>query len=154
MRFRDGLLQARGQIAFIAALVVSTGIIIYLESIDTSVRIREQVVANLGITGTPGTPLSSELHKSLENAAAAGRAVYAADPALAVNRAAALNAAVLGVAHGLGTVAEHHQLVETVLADLEGASRAEVQELGPALALVSAAMPQYQLKIAALLARD
>lgn len=154
MSFREGLLQARGQIAFIAALAISTGIIIYLENIDTSARIREQVMARLGTTGTADAPLSPELQPSLEAAAATGRAAYAADPSLALNRAAGLNAAALSVAHGFGSIGEQHRIIEAVLADLQGASRVEIQSLAPALALVSAAMPQYQPEISTLLSRN
>ena len=154
MSFREGLLQARGQIAFIAALVISTGIIIYLETIDTSARIREQVVATIGTSGTSEMRLSPEVYPALEAAAAAGRAAYAADPTRPVNRAAALNAATLGVAHGFGSLAEQHQMIEAVLLDLQRADRSELEALAPALALVSAAMPQYRSRISALLGRN
>ena len=47
MTFREGLLQARGQIVFILALAISTGVIIYLESLDTDSRIRSRVEDSL-----------------------------------------------------------------------------------------------------------
>ncbi len=70
--FRDGLLKARGQLTFIAALAISTGIIIYLEALDTESHIQGRVATELSrqrnapatispaidATGRPCSPLS------------------------------------------------------------------------------------------------
>lgn len=153
MSIRDGLLQARGQIAFVAALAVSTAVIIYLEAIDTNARIREQVVATIGTTGAVETSLSASVQDDIEASIDEALKAYEADPSTALNKSAALNAAVLGVAHGIGSARGYHQIVDTVLSGLEAGVVSEVRAAAPALALVSAAMPQYRERISALLAR-
>ncbi|SFV27909.1 hypothetical protein SAMN05216456_0391 [Devosia crocina] len=151
MSFREGLLQARGQIAFTAALIVSTAAIIYLEGIDTTARIREQVVADIAVTGSAGQP-DVRSRSALEAAVDSGRTVYEANPQVPFAQAAALNAAVLGVSQGIGVVAEHHRLVDEIIGTLEtsGADAA----IHPALGLVAAAMPQFETRISPLLASN
>ena len=59
MIFREGLLEARGQIVFILALTISTAVIIYLEALDTEDRIRgriEEALVGGGAAAPPRPP--------------------------------------------------------------------------------------------------
>ena len=151
MSFRDGMLQARGQIVFIAALIFSTVAIVYLEYLDTTGRIRDQVIAAQAVTGAVAPPLAPEV---VGSAMQRGRDAYGTDSSTAGNRAAALNAAVLGLAQGLDQPAQHRQLLEQVIATLEAEAPSSAREVAPALALVAAAVPDLEPRVRALLARQ
>lgn len=152
MGFRQGLLRARGQIAFLAALVCSTGVIIYLETLDAESRIREQVVASIAATGESEFPLS--LRDTAEVALAKARRDFARAPNVAAHRAALLNAAVLGIAQGLGSASQHRSDSEEVLALLDSEPPEQTKVIAPALTLLAAAIPEFEPKISALLARE
>ncbi|NGP16450.1 hypothetical protein [Devosia aurantiaca] len=151
MSFRDGMLQARGQIVFIAALLCSTAAIVYLEYFDTTGRIRDQVIAAQATTGSKAPVLAPDF---VGTAMQMGEDAYGADPSTAGNRAAALNAAVLGLSQGLGQPAQHRQSLEQVIATLEAEAPSAAQEVAPALALVAAAVPDLEPRVRALLARQ
>lgn len=151
MSFREGMLQARGQIVFIAALVCSTAAIVYLEYLDTTGRMRDEVVAAAATTGEATPSWSAEWQSAAQSAISQGQGAYAADPANSIARVAALNAAVIGLAHGIGSAAEHRQAIEKVLTSLETDGSKADEALAPALALVAAASPQYKTRIMALL---
>lgn len=154
MSFRDGLLRARGQIAFLVALVASTAVIIYLETLDAEGRIRDQVVASLAVGGEIEAAPSADLEATVEAALGRARDAFALDPQPQANRAAVLNAAVLGIARGIGSSAQHRLDAETVLNLLEGETPGEAQAVAPALVLLAVAVPEYQPRVSALLSRE
>lgn len=154
MSFRGGLLQARGQIIFIVALVCSTAVIVQLEYLDTTNRIRQQVLAAVSTTGEATGSLSPTLAEMAPSVIDEGRDDYAADPAAPGARAAALNAAVLGLAQGVGRARQHLDLIEQVVSALEAGSREDIALVAPALMLTGAAVPDLEARISALLARQ
>lgn len=154
MSFRDGLLRARGQIAFLVALIASTAVIIFLETLDAEGRIREQVVASLAVGGEAKVAPSADLEATVEAALGSARDAYALDPQSRANQAAVLNAAVLGIARGIGSSAQHRLDAETVLNLLEGETPGEAQAVAPALVLLAVAVPEYQPRVSALLSRE
>jgi hypothetical protein len=154
MSFREGLLQARGQIIFIAALVCSTAVIVQLEYLDTTERIRQQVLAAASTTGEPMGSLSPELGEIAPAVINEGRDAYAADPGEPGARVAALNAAVLGLAHGVGQARQHMNSIEQVVSGLEAETGQDIGPVAPALLLTAAAVPDLEARIRALLARQ
>jgi hypothetical protein len=152
MGFREGLFRARGQIAFLVALVCSTGVIIYLEMFDAEVRIRDRVLASIAVSGE--NALSPALKPSAEAAVAQASTDYARDPSSAANRAALLNATVLATAQGLGSRAERVRDAEQLLELLENEPPGEAWAVSPALTLLAAAIPDLQPRVSALLARE
>jgi hypothetical protein len=154
MSFREGLLQARGQIIFIAALVCSTAVIVQLEYLDTTSRIRQQVLAAASTTGEATGSLSSTLAEMAPLVIDQGRDAYAADPGEPGARAAALNAAVLGLAHGLGQARQHLNAIEQIVRELEAGTGQDVAPVAPALLLTAAAVPDLEGRISALLTRQ
>ncbi|WP_108397268.1 hypothetical protein [Devosia submarina] len=154
MSFRDGLLQARGQIVFIAALVCSTAAIVYLESLDTTERLRAQVVASVMATGSASPSLTPQLRPVIEAAVEDSSRAFEADPATLATQATALDAAVLGLIHGIGTRARHEEIVERILDQLEATDTENALAIAPSLGLAAAAMPDLQSRISALLVRQ
>jgi hypothetical protein len=154
MSFREGLLQARGQIIFIAALACSTAVIVELEYLDTTNRIRQQVLAAASTTGETTGALSPTLAEIASSIIDQGRDAYVADPREPGARAAALNAAVLGLAHGLGQAREHLNAIEQIVSELEAGTRQDVAPVAPALLLTAAAIPDLEGRIFELLARQ
>lgn len=152
MGFREGLLRARGQIAFLVALVCSTGVIIYLEMLDAEGRIRDQVTASLVTSGQDA--LSPDLKGIAETTVDRARQDFAIDPQATANRAAVLNGTVLGIAQGVGSAAQHRVDAEKVLDLLESEPREQTDAVAPALALQAAAIPAYEPRVSALLARE
>ena len=152
MGFREGLFRARGQIAFLVALVCSTGVIIYLEMLDAENRIRDRVVASIAVSGE--NALAPALKPSAEAAVTQARTDYARDPMSAANRAALLNAAVLASAQGIGSRAARLRDAEQLLELLENEPPREAQAVAPALTLLAAAIPDFQPRVSALLARE
>jgi hypothetical protein len=151
MKFREGLLQARGQIAFLLALACSMSVIIYLETLNASERIRAQVVAEAGMTGQSVEPRSDNLTAAVRLAIDNNRVAFDGDPGAPAYQAGMLNAAVLGIAFGVGPVEDKKKDAETVLALIEAGNRQDLWALAPALGLLAAAVPEFESRVLALL---
>ncbi|HEX2554973.1 MAG TPA: hypothetical protein VHL98_14835 [Microvirga sp.] len=147
MIFREGLLEARGQIVFILALAISTGVIIYLEALDTEERIRGRIDAALvGSRPAPAAvpePVADRARAALRRAEEA----YTAAPAAPEARAALLTALAGAVQLGVVAAGETRPRVETVLAAIESDRAAPPTGLAAALGVVAAAFPDLQERI-------
>ena len=146
MIFREGLLEARGQIVFILALAISTGVIIYLEALDTEDRIRgriqEALVGDRSSVAAPG-PVADRARAALRQAEAA----YAADRAAPDARAALLTALAGAVQLGTLAAAEARPRAEEVLAAVEADRSASPPGLAAALGVTAAVFPDLQERI-------
>jgi hypothetical protein len=78
--FREGLLEARGQIVFILALTVSTAVIIYLEALDTEDRIRGRIEQAL-VGDRPAAPAPPRSRRARPGGPAPGRGAFARNQA-------------------------------------------------------------------------
>lgn len=152
MGFKQGLLRARGQIAFLVALACSTGVIIYLETLDAEGRIRDQVVASIAASGEQ--ELAPDLEGAIRTAVDRAREEFTRDPQAAASRAAVLNVTVLGIAQGIGSAAQQRLDAEEVLDLLESEPPEQAEAVAPALALLAAAVPDFLPRVSALLARE
>jgi hypothetical protein len=152
MNFRQGLLRARGQIAFLLALVCSTGAIIYLETLDAEGRIRDQVVASVAVSGED--EFATGLRAMTEAAILKARGDFARDPKAALNRAGVLNASILAIAQRIGSASQHRLDAEEILEMLEGEPPEQASAIAPALTLLAAAIPDFQPRVSALLTRE
>lgn len=153
MSFREGLLRARGQIAFLLALVGSTVAIIHLETVDAEARIREQLVGELGASGRILGAGSSELALAARTAIDAARDGLTNQDSVAL-RAATLNAAVVGISRGIGPAEAHRQEADQVLSLIENGDSQQIRALAPALVLLAAAMPEFEPRVLALLGTE
>src|SRR5687768_14589972 len=97
MSFGEGLLRARGQIAFLLALACSTIAIIYLETLDVEGRIRTQLTGELGASGSVSASRSDGLEQAARTALNTASEPDLTDPEPVAERAAALNAVVIGI---------------------------------------------------------
>jgi hypothetical protein len=88
--FREGLLKARGQIAFVTALVLSTAFIIYLEALDTEERIQSRVSAELARQRSPQASMPPPLLSAVTAAIHRAEDAYKQEPDAAANRASVL----------------------------------------------------------------
>ncbi len=150
MTFRAGLLKARGQITFIAALVISTGVIIYLEALDTEDRIQSRVAAELARQKGSSAPVSSSLEASVRTSLERAQAAYAADPAATANRAALLISMSSAVQLGILPQDEGRSGAERVLNDMERQRGEPSAVLASALGAAAIAFPALQERIAGL----
>ena len=103
MTFSENLLRARGQIAWILALIVSTATIVHLEKVDIELRESQRDLSG----GANSPPLDTETHAMVQNALAGAHKAYAAQPedpaaetAMIVAVASAVQAGILGRAEG------------------------------------------------------
>jgi|TARA_R100000935_G_C2765132_1_gene135287 hypothetical protein len=96
MTFKDGLLVARVQIAWILALLVSTTLIITLEALDTEERISARLSA-VGVTAVDDPARLEFVATVLDEA----RTAFVADPGRADVRAAYLVAVAAAVPAGI-----------------------------------------------------
>lgn len=101
--FSENLLRARGQIAWILALTLSTAIIIHLESMDTEVRIQDGIKTSIAAAKGLDGPTLDLVASALKEA----RAAYGAQPtdpaaqtAMIVAVASAVQAGVLDRTEG------------------------------------------------------
>jgi hypothetical protein len=146
--FRDGLLQARGQIVFIFALAVSTGVIIYLESLDTDSRIRSRVQESLVQERRNAAP--QEVRDRASAALRRAEEAYGAAPNAAESRAGLL--AALAGATQLGSLDREpaQTRAEAVLRSVEADQAPPAPVLAGALSATAAAFPDLQDRIARL----
>jgi len=149
--FREGLLKARGQITFVTALALSTGIIVYLEALDTEDRIRSRVAAELSRQGAGTAAVPPSLREAV--GAALGRTAeeYARDPAAAANQAALLAAVSAAVQLGVTETDDGLARTSKVLDEVEQRPGARSPALTSALGLTAAAFPTLQERITRLL---
>lgn len=150
MTFKEGLLKARGQITFIVALALSTGVIIYLETLDTEARIQQRVTAELARRGGTGAMPSPALDSSVRQTLRQAEEAYAADPAAAANRAAILMSLSTAVQLGILTPDEGKSRVRVVM-DRMAQQRGETSvALASALQAVAVTFPDLQAQTTAL----
>lgn len=154
MSFGEGLLRARGQIAFLLALVCSTIAIIYLETLDVEGRIRTQLTGELGASGRVSASRSDGLEQAARTALNTASEPDLTDPEPVAERAAALNAVVIGISQGIGPAATHRQNADRVLTLIEDGDSHQIRALAPALVLLAAAMPEFEPRVLALLASE
>ena len=102
MTFSENLLRARGQIAWILALIASTVTIVHLEKIDSELRASQRDLRGLA---TPS--IDGDTRVMVQNALAGARKAYAAQPAnpsaqtaMIVAVASAVQAGILDRAEG------------------------------------------------------
>jgi len=144
--FREGLLKARGQITFVAALAVSTGIIIYLEALDTEDRIESRVAAEIARQKVAGVAVSPPLQAAVGTALRRSEEDYARDPgapsrtALLTAVAAATQLGVLGADEGLARARK-------ILDEMEQGPSERSAALMSALGAAAAAFPTLQERI-------
>jgi hypothetical protein len=147
--FREGLLEARGQIVFILALTVSTAVIIYLEALDTEDRIRgriEEALVGGGAAVSAPAPIADRARAALRRAEEA----FAANPAAPESRAALLTALAGAVQLGALGAGEARPRAQAVLAAVEADGAAPPPGLAAALGVAAAAFPDLQERIARL----
>ena len=147
MGFRTGLLNARGQITFILALALSTGIIIYLETLDTEEQIQGRVATELARQRNAPTSISPAIDARMKVNLQRSEEAYASDPNPAENRAALL--ASLASAVQLGILKPEDGLSRTrrILADMERRKGEITPVLASALGVAAVAFPSLQDRI-------
>lgn len=150
MTFKDGLLKARGQITFVAALAISTGIIIYLENLDTEARIQSRIASELARRGGTNATTSPALEISVRQTLQQAQDAYAADPAASANRAAILVSLSTAVRLGVLTQDEGLTRVRKVVDELAQRPRDRNVELSSALQAVAATFPSLQERVVTL----
>jgi hypothetical protein len=150
--FREGLLKARGQIAFVTALVLSTAFIIYLEALDTEERIQSRVSAELARQRSPQASMSPPLLSAVTAAMHRAQDAYKQEPDAAANRASVLTSVSSAVQLGIIGSAEGHDRVQRILDDMERKPGEQSATLASALAVTAATFPSLQDRVSRLLA--
>lgn len=143
--FRAGLLQARGQIVFIAALAVSTAVIIRLESLDTDSRIRNQVEESL--VRERGNIPPAVLRERAAAALRQAEEAYARSPNTSENRAGVLTALAGAVLLGSMERGQAAARLDEVLRAVEADPAPTAPVLAAALSATAAAFPALQERI-------
>jgi hypothetical protein len=149
--FRDGLLKARGQITFVVALALSTGIIIYLEALDTEDRIRSRVEAELSRQRAGAAAVSPSLREAVGAVLSRSEADYARDPAAAANQAALLAAVAAAVQLGATGAGDGLARATKVLDEVEQRPGVRSPALASALGVTAAVFPTLQERVARVL---
>lgn len=146
MTFREGLLKARGQITFVAALAISTGIIIYLEALDTEDRIESRVAAELARQKVAGAAVAPPLQAAVGTALRRSEEDYSRNPG-AASRTALLTA--VAAATQLGALGADEGLARTrrILDEMERGLGERSAALISALGAAAAAFPTLQERI-------
>jgi hypothetical protein len=153
--FREGLLKARGQIAFVTALVLSTAFIIYLETLDTEERIQSRVSAELARQRGAPASVSPSLVSAVTTAMRRAQEAYKQEPDTAANRASLLTSVSSAVQLGIIGSSEGHSQIERILDDMERKPEDKPAErnvtLASALAVTAATFPTLQDRVSRLL---
>jgi hypothetical protein len=145
--FKEGLLKARGQIAFIAALAVSTGVIVYLEALDTEQRIQSRVAEHLSRQPAAPTSVPPSVEAAIRASLRRSEEAYTADPAAGANKAAMLVS--LSTAAQLGLLNRDEGLARArTIVDGVGAQPDAV--LSSAMAAAAVAFPALQERVSTL----
>jgi hypothetical protein len=148
--FRDGLLKARGQLTFIAALAISTGIIIYLETLDTEAHIQGRVATELSRQRNAPATVLPAIEATVRTNLQRSEVAYAADPGDAANRAALLVSLSSAVQLGILKPEDGLSRVQRVLAEMERQRREASAVVDSALGTAAVAFPSLQDRIASL----
>ena len=151
MTFRDGLLKARGQIAFVTALVLSTAFIIYLEALDTEERIQARVSAELARQRSAPASVSPPLLSAVTTAIRRAQEAYEREPDAAASRASLLASLSSAVQLGIIGSAEGHSQVERILDHIERKPAEQNVTLASALAVTAATFPSLGDRVTRLL---
>jgi hypothetical protein len=147
--FRQGLLAARGQIAFVSALAVCTAVIIHLENLDTEERIRERVATELARGQAPASPPAASPADRAVADAALRRAeeAHGARPESPDAQAALITALSAAVQLGALEAETARPRVEALLGGAEGADAAPPPALAASLSAAAAAFPGLRERI-------
>ena len=151
MTFREGLLKARGQIAFVTALLLSTAFIIYLETLDTEERIQSRVSAELARQRGAPASISPSLRTAVTAAMRKAQEAYEQEPDAAANRASLLTSVSSAVQLGIIGSAEGHPQIQRILDDIERKPGERNATLASALAVTAATFPSLQDRVSRLL---
>ena len=127
MTFSENLLRARGQIAWILALIASTATIVHLEKMDFELRASHRDLS--GSDASP--PLDPYTRGLVENALAGARKAYDAQPTDSAAETAMIVAAATAVQAGILRKSEGRELV----ADIASHDTTGTPELDAARAL-------------------
>lgn len=149
MTFKEGLLKARGQIAFVTALVLSTAFIIYLETLDTDERIQSRVSAELA--RQRGATASQPLISAVTTVVRRAQDAYGQEPEAAANRASVLTSVSSAVQLGIIASAEGQSQIQRILDDMERRPGERNVALASALAVTAATFPSLQDRVSRLL---
>ena len=150
MSFRTGLLNARGQITFIIALALSTGVIIYLETLDTEARIQGQVAAELARQRNAPASIEPRIDAVMRENLSRSEEAFTADPDAAANRAALLVSLSSAVQLSILRPEDGLSRVEKVLSGMERQRNETTPVLVSALGATAVAFPSLQNRIAGL----
>jgi hypothetical protein len=150
LTFREGLLKARGQITFIAALTISTGIIIYLETLDTEERIQGRVATELARQRNAPPSISPAIDARVKANLQRSEEIYSTDPTAATARAALLAALASAVQLSILRPEDGLTRAQRVLADMESQTGEVTPVLVSALGAAAVAFPSLQDRIAGL----
>jgi hypothetical protein len=150
LTFRDGLLKARGQLTFLVALTISTGIIIYLETLDTEERIQGHVATELSRQRNAPASVSPSIDAAVRANLQRTEEAYAADPNAAVNRAALLVSLSSAVQLSILKPEDGLSRVQRVISGMERQRGETNPVLVSALGAAAVAFPSLQDRIASL----
>lgn len=150
MGFRTGLLNARGQITFIIALALSTGFIIYLETLDTEERIQGRVATELARQRNAPPSISPVIHTRVRDNLQKSEEAYASNSSLAANRAALLVSLASAVQLSILRPEDGLTRAQRVMADMERQTGEVTPVLVSALGAAAVAFPSLQDRIAGL----
>lgn len=148
MTFKEGLLKARGQLTFIVALAISTGIIIYLETLDTEERIQSRVATEVARQRNAPASIPPALDTAVRRNLQRSEEAYAADPGAAVNRAVLLVSLTSAVQTGILAPQDGLSRVERILSEMERRKGEANPLLDAALGAAAIAFPSLQERIA------
>lgn len=150
MSFRTGLLNARGQITFIIALALSTGVIIYLETLDTETRIQGQVATELARQRNAPATVEPRIDAAVRENLNRSEEAYGADPNAAANRAAILVSLSSAVQLSILKPEDGLSRAQAVLSDIERQKNELTPVLVSALGATAVAFPSLQNRITGL----
>jgi hypothetical protein len=150
LTFREGLLKARGQITFIAALTISTGIIIYLETLDTEERIQGRVATELARQRNAPASILPAIDAKVRTNLQRAEEIYTAEPTAATARAALLASLASAVQLSILRPEDGLTRAQRVLADMERQTGEVPPVLVSALGAAAVAFPTLQDRIAGL----
>ncbi|MCD6070010.1 MAG: hypothetical protein K0S42_526 [Microvirga sp.] len=148
MTFREGLLKARGQITVIAALAISTGIIIYLETLDTEQRIQGRAATELARQRNAPLSISPEISAKVRANLQRSEEIYSSEPNAAASRAALLTSLATAVQLSILRPEDGLTRVQKVIADMERRTGEVTPVLVSALGAAAVAFPSLQDRIA------
>jgi hypothetical protein len=147
LTFREGLLKARGQITFIVALALSTGVIIYLEALDTEERIQSRVASELARQRNTPASISPSVEAAVRANLIRAEEAYKADPGNAAHKAALLTSLASAVQLGIRNPEEGLTAAQRILDEIERGRREQNPAVGSALGAAALTFPSLQDRI-------